>query len=1289
MDPDAGKQEDRRMRAGSLGFQLAMMTCLMASAWAAPLSVTSLGDEGWYSDDARNLAGVDLVGLTSTLHGKPGVTPTALDDAAIAGILGFVPGPGGSVSDGVMKVTLGDSNSAKSTASTVNLTGWAPASDLVTPGFSAEYRWYLEPNTTERTLAFRFGVQSTHWASSQTGFTAVRSGEPTWDLILVHIMATPVVYSWNTAEVDMNTGLWFLYGQATNTYWPGAVGIAPPAGTSSKSLAAWQADPVWGPVLFGPGAIVSSIQFGMGSSQRNCNAYVDYLKTSIYNGGDFVFFGDVPPVHNVTQDLYYSTIQGAVDDASSGDVVEVAAGTYEEQVVIDAPLTLRGAGSAATTIKSPTNLTASFSTGANNNFPVLYIHDTDGVVVEDLTVDGAGRGNANYRFLGIGIWNAGAIIEDCPVIDIRDTPFNGSQHGTAIYAYNPTSTRSVVVTNCQVSGYQKNGITINGASTSASITGCSVTGFGPTAITAQNGIQFSSLADGSVSTTTVTGNTYTPATVTACGLLTFTCADLAIEDSDFSENQTSVYVLDGDGFMDNCVVDLQDPNNTLGVFVYNTGTALAASVNSRPDPSPMDDVSRSNGSRSNHNFNISGCTFTGAQVPGSTGIFLYSVGNQLASAISDCMVSGWEDGIVAYEAGGTVLSNVTGCSIFQNTNSGMYSNTVAAQAAEGNWWGHATGPLDDSNDVPGGLYNPGGLGNAVSDQIDYDPWVTDVFTATKTVTNSLISVDDAGCPATTRVTFGITPNVPVPPYFGYSFQIGYPAALVLDGYHNNYDPLDDGTHIITPGLDHVIIDWVLWGNSASSVTTGDLFYLDFDGAADNLSASIEVTTANFRQHVGEYGHSFMSVAAGLPTNVAVDGQAPELTDADFPTEPCVNTDFLVTVSGTDNHSLFKVQYQFNTGSWQDATLLAALDGTGDQFFTSGVTGLGEGTHTIQVRYMDSVCNVSIPTLFSSWEFTLDTVAPAAPTNLVATPDHGVVHLSWTAGSNYTGYRLYGLVRDGYPYYNDGVSGGGNDGLPGVGDPISAPLALATFGPADPTTYPHVIGDRGVYDYQIEAFDCASNLAHSNIASSTNYFLGDWADEDALGEFDGFVCFHDVNFGMSAYYGLTTNGTVRDHMDVAPTSNNSAMGLPGPDHRINFEDLIIMAINYRISDDCDISPLDVSRDIPGVSKDATLASVATLEMELAGDEVLLNLSGTLMGYSAFIETDRALTGAHCESGLVMQYAVPGGYMVDVVALGELLDESSIVRLRFRRRGRVESGVRGRPRREQQQQLRVDP
>ncbi|MBK6929505.1 MAG: hypothetical protein IPH12_01075 [Saprospirales bacterium] len=100
--------------------------------------------------------------------------------------------------------------------------------------FTAEYRWYMEPNPTSRTVAFRLGIQSAQWAASQTSFTAIRSGEQTWDLILVNVMAGAVPNAWNTVNVDKDNGLWYLYGQAGNGNWVGIAGSAPPGGSTQK-----------------------------------------------------------------------------------------------------------------------------------------------------------------------------------------------------------------------------------------------------------------------------------------------------------------------------------------------------------------------------------------------------------------------------------------------------------------------------------------------------------------------------------------------------------------------------------------------------------------------------------------------------------------------------------------------------------------------------------------------------------------------------------------------------------------------------------------------------------------------------------------------------------------------------------------------------------------------------------------------------------------------------------------------------------------------------------------------
>ena len=135
------------------------------------------------------------------------------------------------------------------------------------------------------------------------------------------------------------------------------------------------------------------------------------------------------------------------------------------------------------------------------------------MTLRGLTVDGDGQGNSNNRFVGIAYHNAGGTIDGVEVKNIRHTPFNGVQGGTGIYGYanDAASPHTLTVRDSFVHDYQKNGITMSGAGLTAHVTGNTVTGAGPTDQIAQNGIQFSLGATGTIEGNTVSGHRYTGA----------------------------------------------------------------------------------------------------------------------------------------------------------------------------------------------------------------------------------------------------------------------------------------------------------------------------------------------------------------------------------------------------------------------------------------------------------------------------------------------------------------------------------------------------------------------------------------------------------------------------------------------------------------------------------------------------------------------------------------------------------------------------------------------------------
>lgn len=79
-------------------------------------------------------------------------------------------------------------------------------------------------------------------------------------------------------------------------------------------------------------------------------------------------------------------------------------------------------------------------------------------------------------------------------------------------------------------------------------------------------------------------------------------------------------------------------------------------------------------------------------------------------------------GVYIYGGAAPVLHNneISGNSQFGVQNAGG----AALINAENNWWGSSSGPVDTSDDSSsGGLYNPNGAGDRVSDGVDYDPWL--------------------------------------------------------------------------------------------------------------------------------------------------------------------------------------------------------------------------------------------------------------------------------------------------------------------------------------------------------------------------------------------------------------------------------------------------------------------------------------------------------------------------------------------------------------------------------------
>jgi hypothetical protein len=160
------------------------------------------------------------------------------------------------------------------------------------------------------------------------------------------------------------------------------------------------------------------------------------------------------------------------------------------------------------------------------------------------SVSGADISGANY--FGVLVNGTTVNVTNSSVHAIGEVPLNGSQHGNAIVYLNGAHG---TISGSHVFNYQKNGITVSGVNadgsvpprptTSASVLNNVVTGEGHVSYIAQNGIQFSYGASGTVTGNTVSGNWYTGATYTACGLLFYQAGGVKQNANNLFYNQTN------------------------------------------------------------------------------------------------------------------------------------------------------------------------------------------------------------------------------------------------------------------------------------------------------------------------------------------------------------------------------------------------------------------------------------------------------------------------------------------------------------------------------------------------------------------------------------------------------------------------------------------------------------------------------------------------------------------------------------------------------------------------------
>jgi uncharacterized repeat protein (TIGR02543 family) len=477
-----------------------------------------------------------------------------------------------------------------------------------------------------------------------------------------------------------------------------------------------------------------------------------YFRYCVVDGAIQRDFGDYNVI-NVTQDLKYTegTIQTAINEANSGDEIYVGAGTFNESLTIDKSITLfgshyaTGSGQYHTVLDgqglnsvpgiqiaagvSDVTITGfeirNFDTGGIvaqgagiNNVAIArnYIHDVQTHGIRG-GVDGAQTlsgwsvtDNTIEKFAGKGI-SLGNVVDSSIERNKISNPDSGS--AVAIDVAGCTDSGTVTVSGVTIAGNEVTGDDVrvtatgtgSGAATTQNITvsGNTVTGG---AIVALADAEDSSIA--TVKGITINGNTISGDTA-GIDLGKKGSGTAVLQNFIISGNNLAI----NDPMATGYAVDLADVGGE-STFTNNNvviaGTAGSGIV--------FDGIGISGGATGK--WAISNSQLDGGGVgSASSGIRLgSSLPGTAQLNMTRTKVTGWAQGIKSDTLASGAKVEIRQSWIQNNTLYGIQNGSGAVIDAILNYWGHTSGPKHTAT-------NPGGQGNEVSNNVNYNPWHQD------------------------------------------------------------------------------------------------------------------------------------------------------------------------------------------------------------------------------------------------------------------------------------------------------------------------------------------------------------------------------------------------------------------------------------------------------------------------------------------------------------------------------------------------------------------------------------
>lgn len=353
----------------------------------------------------------------------------------------------------------------------------------------------------------------------------------------------------------------------------------------------------------------------------------------------------------------FATVTDAL--AVSPDRVEVAAGTYVEQVVVSGAVEVVGAGVGVSVIRAPAVMVA------HGGVRAIVTVDGGDLTLSGVTVSGPAQNLSNPVEFGVTVTGGGALVASgVEVLDVRDNPISGNQTGRAFGVGTPGGgVGSAVLDGVVARRYQKNGVhTYPG--TWVEVRNSTFVGEGPAGIANQNGIivQGAGVVEGN---TVTTHEDFVGTAPIGVGVLN-PSGSVRVEGNTLVDNEYGVYVSTTGGFAGEVLVtgneiDATELATGWGVLVVGAGDGVVV----RAQPVTDADV----------------------------GIYVAGAGARVVSNPISGLPFGFGLAVTPLEfAANRIVGNTVGVS------------GLAAVSGGPNWWGCNEGPGQPGCDTVSGSY---------------------------------------------------------------------------------------------------------------------------------------------------------------------------------------------------------------------------------------------------------------------------------------------------------------------------------------------------------------------------------------------------------------------------------------------------------------------------------------------------------------------------------------------------------------------------------------------------------